>query len=340
MSTTATPALTSAEKAAATRAAKAEKLAAKQAALAAAQAEAFARFEANCHRCPEPGCWIFPFGTAAELAEHVASGAHSFPTEVIVPVAETEAETPAFGNGTGRKATATVEHARWAKVGEEWVVKTATGKTGETVQVHKASGEIVEVVLGETVKAGFFRPAPKVAPVVEGAAPTFRWTKAGSDWLAIGPATGFAEGDVITIVKANGDAVEATITGRFGTRDGAPLWRVRQGAKPKATTAPAIELEHGRVYATADGTFVKVQFAKGSGKAYGKVWDGGEWAYSGARILGDITRNLTAEEAAAWGHEHSRCVFCSTKLADDGQGRSVEVGYGPTCAEKYGLPWG
>lgn len=31
------------------------------------------------------------------------------------------------------------------------------------------------------------------------------------------------------------------------------------------------------------------------------------------------------------------CSFCSRKLDDV---RSIEVGYGPTCAEKYGMPWG
>jgi hypothetical protein len=33
----------------------------------------------------------------------------------------------------------------------------------------------------------------------------------------------------------------------------------------------------------------------------------------------------------------SNCSFCGIELSDP---RSVEVGYGPICAERYGLPWG
>lgn len=32
-----------------------------------------------------------------------------------------------------------------------------------------------------------------------------------------------------------------------------------------------------------------------------------------------------------------RCCFCNTRIKD---ARSTEVGYGPDCAESYGLPWG
>ena len=39
--------------------------------------------------------------------------------------------------------------------------------------------------------------------------------------------------------------------------------------------------------------------------------------------------------------EHGRktgaCCFCNRELTD---GRSINVGYGPICAENYGLPWG
>lgn len=41
--------------------------------------------------------------------------------------------------------------------------------------------------------------------------------------------------------------------------------------------------------------------------------------------------------AAKHGHLTGKCCFCNRKLdtAD-----STEVGYGPVCAEKFGLPWG
>lgn len=44
-----------------------------------------------------------------------------------------------------------------------------------------------------------------------------------------------------------------------------------------------------------------------------------------------------AKAAADYGHLTGVCCFCNTPLTD---GRSTEVGYGPTCAKHYGLPWG
>ena len=44
-----------------------------------------------------------------------------------------------------------------------------------------------------------------------------------------------------------------------------------------------------------------------------------------------------AKYAAAHGHATGACCFCSKKLTDP---KSLAVGYGPTCADHYGLPWG
>lgn len=116
-----------------------------------------------------------------------------------------------------------------------------------------------------------------------------------------------------------------------------------RSAAPAARPAPSshgIDLEHGRVYAMADGTFVKVTESK-AGNLYGKLLDAdGKFTDYQKGLLGRIARHLTAEEAARFGHEHARCVFCSRNLSDEKDGRSVDVGYGPICADKYGLPWG
>lgn len=42
-------------------------------------------------------------------------------------------------------------------------------------------------------------------------------------------------------------------------------------------------------------------------------------------------------EAKAYGHRTGCCCFCSTKLTTP---ESVTAGYGPICAERWGLPWG
>lgn len=64
-----------------------------------------------------------------------------------------------------------------------------------------------------------------------------------------------------------------------------------------------------------------------------------EWVYEGRKPLHILNREMraTAEQATAFGALTGTCVFCSRKLTDE---RSIEVGYGPICAEREGLPWG
>jgi hypothetical protein len=67
-----------------------------------------------------------------------------------------------------------------------------------------------------------------------------------------------------------------------------------------------------------------------------------------ARSLDDdtltaITAALTAlahnpaAVASAYGQETGACCFCGLELTD---ARSIHVGYGPVCSEKWGVPWG
>lgn len=81
------------------------------------------------------------------------------------------------------------------------------------------------------------------------------------------------------------------------------------------------------------------------GNYLGKVDpNGGLHMASSARDShGDVFQALEAfaenpaEQAAAYGKATGNCCFCSRQLSD---ARSVEVGYGPICADKWGLPWG
>lgn len=52
--------------------------------------------------------------------------------------------------------------------------------------------------------------------------------------------------------------------------------------------------------------------------------------------LRDFAAN-PAGTATAHGHLTGNCCFCARELTDS---RSVTVGYGPICADHYGLPWG
>lgn len=175
--------------------------------------------------------------------------------------------------------------------------------------------------------------------------PFCRWTRNGSDWVIRGPLASLRAGTTVTVEKANGerkrvDIDPTSITPDARTRyDRCDMGLARPAPKAKATpAAPALALEHGRVYAAADGTFIKVTESK-AGSLYGKVLDDdGKFTIYRRGLLNDIARHLTAEEAADFGHMYKRCVFCARKLSDEN--RSVLVGYGPDCAEKYGLPWG
>lgn len=53
-------------------------------------------------------------------------------------------------------------------------------------------------------------------------------------------------------------------------------------------------------------------------------------------LLQALARN-PAKAAAAHGHLTGKCCFCNSELTDE---KSTSVGYGPTCAKHYGLPWG
>jgi hypothetical protein len=53
-------------------------------------------------------------------------------------------------------------------------------------------------------------------------------------------------------------------------------------------------------------------------------------------LLVDFARDPAAT-ASAYGRSTGVCSFCARQLTD---ARSVDVGYGPICADTYHLPWG
>jgi hypothetical protein len=65
------------------------------------------------------------------------------------------------------------------------------------------------------------------------------------------------------------------------------------------------------------------------------------WDYvKGGMAMVRNGRPATAAEAAGLGWATHHCCFCNLELTDEGDNRSVAVGYGPVCAKKNGLPWG
>jgi hypothetical protein len=79
-------------------------------------------------------------------------------------------------------------------------------------------------------------------------------------------------------------------------------------------------------------------YVKVDGEYRGKVSPTGE--YTGDPVMIPFLNSIAgdpAKIAANHGHTTGNCCFCGLTLSD---ARSVTVGYGPICADHYGLAWG
>jgi hypothetical protein len=92
-------------------------------------------------------------------------------------------------------------------------------------------------------------------------------------------------------------------------------------------------------------TVVDAARAEGGRDWYGRILRDGTFEPSalGASLMPRLAEKLSefaadpARVAGEDGRLHGRCCFCRIALTDE---RSTAVGYGPTCADHFGLPWG
>jgi hypothetical protein len=118
---------------------------------------------------------------------------------------------------------------------------------------------------------------------------------------------------------------------------------------------PAIHLDAGeehplRVYpAKASSVNAGMLYVKNDGTYLGKITPEGfyypsrECSTAIVQKVRDTLRRFcdaTEAEAKAFGKQTGRCMFCYKRLTDDKSGRSLEMGYGKRCSEKFGLAWG
>ena len=80
----------------------------------------------------------------------------------------------------------------------------------------------------------------------------------------------------------------------------------------------------------------------GQNRFYGRIDVDGKFyptRYAGASVVALVTEFAAEPEAVAgkYGRLTGACCFCAHGLKDD---RSLEVGYGPICADRFGLNWG
>jgi hypothetical protein len=197
------------------------------------------------------------------------------------------------------------------KVGDAWCVYSETGQTGETVTVTKRNGQSSEVVLGERVGMLTYAMAPRAvaAPVTEVVGDLSRIV------AMFARAAGHLRFPAIVL-----DGFRVSIAGA-------------RAAQPGSLTVTAVD----KVFNSFRGKAERPWFGRVS---LDGLWQAGRNAPDG---LGEKLRRFSADpagEAAAHGHLTGRCCFCNRALGEGTDQRSVAVGYGPDCADHYGLPWG
>lgn len=96
----------------------------------------------------------------------------------------------------------------------------------------------------------------------------------------------------------------------------------------RLSLAPDTGKNPGYVYVKVDGAYA------------GKIAPDGKLTTNTVLVNIPLLSQMAADPAAtaaSHGHQTGACCFCSRSLDDP---RSVAVGYGPVCADKYELPYG
>lgn len=154
------------------------------------------------------------------------------------------------------------------------------------------------------------------------------WAKA----LGVAPATPAP-------VPVNATGIEALLRSA-GSRLKYPAVKLRTeaGTYLRVSIAGNRSNNPGAINIVGEGTYPDRPF-------YGWIKDGAYVPHHNvqdfaATAIGAALQAFAADPAgiaSAYGKRTGACCFCSRRLDD---ARSVEVGYGPTCADHYGLPWG
>lgn len=100
-------------------------------------------------------------------------------------------------------------------------------------------------------------------------------------------------------------------------------------AGPKASKPGSINVTDG-------GKYMQSRF-------YGRIYQDGTFEIARAGAPEGVAEFLTSfaqdpiKVASEYGHMSGNCCFCNRTLTDE---RSTTVGYGPVCADHFGLAWG
>ena len=198
---------------------------------------------------------------------------------------------------------------RFTKIGGAWCVFSETASTGDTVTVPKRSGGSSTVVLGARVAMMTYAVAPRPQAPAPDAVPV---------------------GDLSRIIALFATAAQhlrrpAIVLDGF-----------------RVSVAGARSAHAGSLNVTGIDKVFNSFRGQDERPWFGRVTTAGTFQ-PGRNAPDGLAEKLSrfaadpAGEAAAHGHLTGRCCFCNRALHDE---RSTAVGYGPDCAESYGLPWG
>lgn len=256
--------------------------------------------------CPVDGCWVFPFETQADLDAHVTKGDHAYPT---TPSTRRRFET--VPNGFGG---------------------TTTRKVAEVIRPTEKQTAFVRSLLAE-------RTGNEAAEAIRVAL-----NGAREDGSLSRKFVSVAIDALLKIERNQAEAPKVDV----------PAFDPSKGSMDPATlrAIPAGKYLVDDIYLQVDRPskgrwdgfiFVKLIVSEGGTFVDRRRVATLNPASSAARV--DESHRLAIESlaadpaqfAAAFGKSTGSCSFCGRGLTDE---RSVEVGYGPVCADHNGLPWG
>lgn len=221
----------------------------------------------------------------------------------------------------------------WKKLDNTWAVRCANvQKTGDVVTVTNRAGEQKTITLGEIIGRSGNDPLFAVAQAPKAPAPQAQAVGDLSGVLALfakakthlrWPAIVLCVPEIDADMDVDDYAIRLTIAGPRAQAPGSVTVCENDRNGTNDYGEPTREWL-GRV--TLDGTYQPARKANGRAEAI-------------ARRLRELAQD-PVKVAAEHGKLTGRCCFCNRRLGEGKDQRSVAVGYGPDCAEHFGLSWG
>jgi hypothetical protein len=246
------------------------------------------------YACTFPGCDVFPYSDVAELIAHLSTHTTT-PTPTPSVAASVAAPSVAAESG--------------------WRGRPAERRT--PVNYRGADRRPLTPT-----------PTPTPTPTVV----ECRWTKDGDDWVIRGPIATLRDATTVTVVKKSGESKSVDVDPESFRADRKP-WDTTEMAVVRPAPKAAANAPLG--FHAFDGSVYKVVESK-TGNLYAKVLvpsgtdKRGSWEYAAGAVRNlSADTKMSADDAAAFGHEHGICAICGALLTNP---ESIARGIGPICA--------